>query len=46
MRSSGIFGLLGLLVVLFVTQMVGQLAFQERFDDILADVPHEGVEIV
>ena len=37
---------LGFLVVLLVTQMPGQLALKERFDDLLANVPHEGVEIV
>jgi len=42
----GVAGALGLLVVLFVAQMVGQLALEERLDDLLADLQHEGVKIV
>ena len=43
---TGVVGGLGLLVVFFVTQMVGQLALEESLDDLLANVPHEGVKIV
>jgi hypothetical protein len=43
---SGIVGGFGFLVVFFEAQMVGQLALEERFDDPLADLPHEGVKII
>jgi hypothetical protein len=43
---SGIIGDLGFLVVLLETQMVGQLTVDERFGDLLADLPHEGVKII
>lgn len=42
----GILCRFGFLVVLFVAQMVGQLPLEERFDDLLAHFPHEGVKIV
>lgn len=32
--------------MLFVAQMVGQLALEDRFYDLLADLTHEGVKFV
>jgi hypothetical protein len=41
---SAVVGGPGLLVVLFIAQMVGQLALAQRFDDLLADRPHEALK--
>jgi hypothetical protein len=43
---SGVIRGLGLLIVFFEAQMVGQLPLEERFNDLFAGVPHEGVKIV
>jgi hypothetical protein len=43
---SGVVCDLGFLVVFFEAQMIGQLALEERFDDFLADLPHESVKII
>jgi hypothetical protein len=38
-------GGLRFLAVFFVSQMVGKLAVNDRFDDFLNDLPHKGVKI-
>jgi len=43
---SGVVNGFCFLVVFFEAQMVGQLSLEQRFDDLLADLPHEGVKIV
>jgi hypothetical protein len=43
---SGVVCGLGFLVVFFEAQMIGQLALEERFDNLLADLPHERVKII
>lgn len=43
---SGVVGGFCFLVVLFIAQMVGQLAVEDRFDHLLADLPHEGIKII